>query len=79
MQTNFAVTHLIFFAPVFVALAATFIFWIWSLVDCVKNPRLEGTSKALWILVLILGHGIGAIVYYFAARSALPTQQTGGL
>ena len=45
-----------------------FIFWIWMLVDCLQNPRLQGTEKLIWVLVIIFLHGLGALIYFFVGR-----------
>jgi hypothetical protein len=50
-------------------IAVLFVFWIWMLVDCLKNPRLHGTEKLIWVLVIIFLHWIGALVYYFVGRA----------
>lgn len=42
------------------------IFWIWMLVDCVQNPRLNSTQKIVWTLIIVFTHWVGALVYYFA-------------
>jgi hypothetical protein len=36
------------------------IFWLYMLVQCIKNPRLKDSEKAFWILNVV-----GAILYYF--------------
>ena len=47
------------------------IVWIMALVDLLKNTRLEGTDKIVWLLVVILLQLVGAIIYYvMAPRSA---------
>ncbi len=44
------------------------VFWIWALVDCaVKEPN-EGNEKVIWILIIILTHWIGALLYFFIRR-----------
>jgi len=45
-----------------------FIFWIWMLVDCLQNPRLQGTEKLIWVLVIIFLHGLGALIYFLVGR-----------
>lgn len=45
----------------FVAMA----FYIWMLVDVVKYQK---EDRALWILVVLLGSVLGAIIYFFAER-----------
>lgn len=43
-------------------------FWIWMIVDCVKNEPSEGNDKVIWLLVIILAGGIGALIYFFVRR-----------
>ena len=50
-----------------VGICAT-IFWIWMLVDCMQNPRLEGVEKLIWVVVILFLHLLGAAIYYFIGR-----------
>lgn len=50
-----------------IALLGT-IFWIWMIVDCATNEPSEGNDKVIWLLVIILTHFIGALIYFFARR-----------
>lgn len=45
------------------------IFWIWMLVDCIRNPQLRGGAKVIWLLVIFFLHWIGALIYFFAGRT----------
>ena len=45
-----------------------FIFWLWMLVDCLKNPRLHGNEKLIWVLVVIILPFIGSLLYFFIAK-----------
>ncbi len=47
---------------------ALFAFWIWMLVDCIKNTRLSETEKVVWVLVIIFLHALGALIYLLAGR-----------
>ena len=47
----------------------SFVFWIWMLVDCIKNPRLDSTQRIIWALVVFFLYGLGALIYFFAGRS----------
>jgi hypothetical protein len=47
---------------------AMFAFWIWMLVDCIKNEGISGNEKVAWVLVIALTHLLGAIIYFFAGR-----------
>ena len=61
----------LFFLLVFLCIAlgvAAFIFWVWALVDCIRNEPAEGNDKLIWVLVILLLHGIGALIYFFARR-----------
>lgn len=46
-----------------------FVFWIWMLVDAIKNPRLDSTQRVIWVLVIFFLHALGALIYFFAGRS----------
>jgi hypothetical protein len=45
------------------------VFWIWMLVDCINNRRLSDTTKAVWVLIIIFTHFIGALCYLLFARN----------
>ena len=44
------------------------IFWIWMIVDCATNEPVNSNDKIVWLLVIILVHFVGALVYYLARR-----------
>ncbi len=44
------------------------IFWIWAIVDCVKNTRLSDSERVAWVLVVIFLHFLGALIYLVAGR-----------
>ena len=46
-----------------------FVVWIWALIDAIQNPTLTGTSRLVWILVIVFTHFIGAILYLAIGRS----------
>lgn len=46
----------------------SFVFWIWMLIDCASNEPSHDNEKVVWILVIALLQGIGALIYYFARR-----------
>ena len=45
-----------------------FIFWIWMLIDCIKNDRLSSTEKIVWVLVIVFLHALGGFIYLLAGR-----------
>ena len=65
------VFSILFFLLIFFCIAlgvGAFIFWIWALVDCISNEPAEGNDKLIWALVILLLHGIGALIYFFVRR-----------
>jgi Phospholipase_D-nuclease N-terminal len=65
------------------------VFWIWMIIDCINNKFLTDTTKAVWILIIVFTHLIGALCYLLAGRKpthaayptpqGLPFQQPNGL
>lgn len=47
-----------------------FIFWLWMLIDAIKNQQ---ENKAMWVILIILLNALGAIIYYFAAKRGRAT------
>ena len=46
------------------------VFWLWMLVDAIKNPALDDiVERIVWVLVVVFLHFVGhALVYFLAAR-----------
>lgn len=42
-----------------------FIFWLWMLIDAIKN---EKENKTMWVLLIIFLNFLGALIYYFVAK-----------
>jgi len=42
--------------------------WIWMLVDCATKEPAEGNEKIVWILVIVLTHWLGALIYLLVRR-----------
>lgn len=42
-------------------------FWLWALVDCLKR-EFPGNEKIVWVLVIILLHVLGAVIYLAMGR-----------
>ena len=43
-------------------------FWIWMLVDCLKNESRQGNDKIVWLIVIIATKLLGAVIYYYVRR-----------
>ena len=49
-------------------------FWIWALIDILKN-EFTGMNKLIWLLLVIFLPLLGSICYYFIGmKQKLPTQ-----
>ncbi|EFH88643.1 PLD nuclease N-terminal domain-containing protein [Ktedonobacter racemifer] len=46
------------------------IFWLWALIDCILNKRLQGSQKLLWFLLILFTHVIGALLYVLIGKSS---------
>ena len=51
-----------------VSYVAGTILWIWMIVDCVTKESSKGIDKYFWILLIVMGHVIGALIYLFVRR-----------
>lgn len=58
---------LLFAIAVFVVLPAS-VFWLWMIVDCVLREFTDPNTKPLWILGMLVGWLVGAIIYCVAGR-----------
>jgi len=61
----FGVAGMIFGILIFVIIILSFVFWLWMLIDVIKNPI---ENKVLWIIVLIIGGLLGAIIYFAVVK-----------
>ena len=67
----------VFFVAIWIFL---FVVWIIMLIDCVKRKPEEfpgggENTKTIWLVVVILTGGIGAIVYYFMVKKKMPLKK----
>ena len=44
------------------------IFWIWMLIDAIKNKAISDGEKIGWVLAIVFFHFIGSLLYFFIAR-----------
>jgi len=55
-----------------------FILWLWMLIDVVQRkddefgPTSDANSKLLWIIIILLANGLGALIYYFLIYRKYP-------
>lgn len=64
-----------FYLGFFVIAAAGTVFWILKIVEVARIPeyqyRAAGTDKTSWIVIVVVIHVIGALVWQFGKRSAV--------
>jgi hypothetical protein len=41
--------------------------WVWMIIDCATHEP-SGTDKIVWILIILLGSFIGALIYLLVRR-----------
>ena len=42
--------------------------WIWALVDCLVHEPAQGTTKLIWVIVILFTNSIGAVLYVLLRR-----------
>jgi hypothetical protein len=52
---------------VLLVLLATVV-WIWALVDCILHEPAQGTTKLIWVIVIVFTHIVGAVLYLLLRR-----------
>ncbi len=67
----------VFFVAIWIFLLVV---WIIMLIDVVKRPNDQfpgggENTKTIWLVVVILTGGIGAIVYYFVVKKKMPLEK----
>ena len=65
MELYFAV--FIFLTFLVIGVGGT-ILWIWAIIDCATKEKEEGNDKLIWILIIVLAHWIGALIYLLVRR-----------
>jgi len=68
-STDGFIIGIVLFYGFFILLSlASFIFWIIEIVDVARREFRDPNGKLLWLLVVILTGGLGALIYYFVGR-----------
>jgi hypothetical protein len=47
---------------------AMFAFWIWMLIHAIQNKGLTDGERIAWVLVIVLVHFLGALLYFFIGK-----------
>lgn len=48
---------------------AGFLLWLWSLIDCIRNPRLSDTNRIIGIVLIVFLNLLGSFIYLFLPRT----------
>lgn len=60
----------LFFVLIWLVFAVLcFAFWLWMLIHAIQNPRLDGSQRIVWVLVIIFLPFLGSLLYFFIGRS----------
>jgi hypothetical protein len=62
------VAGLLFLLIAVVVGLAALAFWIWMLIHAIQNKGLTDTERIIWVLVVVLLHLLGALIYFFVGR-----------
>ena len=57
-------------STILLLIAVASVFWLWALVDCAVNPRLDSGEKLVWLLIVFFLHLLGALLYAVAGRNS---------
>jgi cytochrome c oxidase assembly factor CtaG len=68
MLALIGMSELLFLSLLFLVSVGAFVFWLWMLVDCVRNRALSDNERLIWVIVICLTHVLGALVYLLAGR-----------
>jgi hypothetical protein len=63
----FGVIALVWLVVIAASIAAT-VLWIIALIDVCKREFPGPNDKLIWILVVVLAHWIGALIYWYVGR-----------
>lgn len=56
----------------FIIAILLFALWIWMIIDCAKRGFKSDVEKIVWIVVIVLGTWIGALVYFIVVKNVNP-------
>lgn len=48
-------------------LGGILVFWIWSVIDVLKN-EFTGSNKIVWLIIVLVLNLIGSFLYFFIGR-----------
>lgn len=73
MNSSIGAPELVIISLVVGLVLATLGLWIWSLIHCIRNPRLSDTNRIIGIVLIVVLGVIGSLIYLFLPRDQNPT------
>ena len=65
----FVVIWIVFIVAIFILTIGLLLLWVFMLIDAVKRKNWkDDNERIVWLLIVALLGGLGAVVYYFAVR-----------
>ncbi len=55
-----------------IVFAILVIFWIWMIIDAAKRDYRNNVEKIVWLVIVVVGGWIGALIYFIVIRSVNP-------
>lgn len=49
---------------------AYFILWVYCLIDVIRSDFKDSNMKLIWVIILLLAHGLGPIVYLVIGKNS---------
>ena len=59
---------LLYISLVGIVSVAAFAVWLWTLLDCVRMEPRDSSMRWIWILIVFMAGGVGAVVYLLYRR-----------
>jgi len=56
------------FLLILLLVLAIIAFWIWMIIDCAKRKFKNKNEMIIWLLVIVLSHVLGALIYYIVIK-----------
>jgi len=53
-----------------VPIIASFVMYIYCLVHVIRNERIQGTSKLLWVVIILVAPFLGSLIYLAIGRDS---------
>lgn len=66
--TQITTLLIVLFTLMIISGILAFVFWLMMLIDASKHEFEKEEQRMVWVLIIIILNGIGALAYYFSVR-----------